>query len=115
MSQIPQTAPQVSMTHPHADGPTVSGLTLLIRVARAPFSAIGKLVDFIRRKRKLRFKVEEVAVYTMHRSFFLWALILTGFVAAACVRNGASSTTWGWIYLWVLLYTLLTLLFDVST
>lgn len=115
MSQMTQTSPQIPTVQPHADEHHGGGLALLLRLLRAPFAVIGKLVDFIRRKRRLRFKVEEVAVYTMHRSFFLWALILTGFVAAACVRNGGSAVTWGWVYLWVLLYTLLTLLFDIST
>jgi hypothetical protein len=59
---------------------------------------------------------EEIIVYTVHRSFYLWAIILSGFVSAACVNQWpAAATVWGWIYVLVLLYTIFCLLFDVST
>src|SRR4051812_28764374 len=59
---------------------------------------------------------EEIVVYTVHPSFYLWALILAGFISAACVnRWPGTAVTWGWIYVFVLLYTIVTLLFDVST
>ncbi len=66
--------------------------------------------------RSARLKSEEVVVYAVHQSFFLWALVLTGFVGATLTRHWPShSVLWGWIYAWVLLYTLVTLLFDVNT
>jgi hypothetical protein len=50
------------------------------------------------------------------RSFFLWAVILTGFVGAALVRHyPGTAVLWGWVYIWVLLYTFVTLIFDTST
>jgi hypothetical protein len=46
---------------------------------------------------------------------FAWWLLI-GFVAAACLRHyPQTALLWGWIYIWVLLYTFVTLLFDVST
>jgi hypothetical protein len=75
------------------------------------FGLLGHLVG---RKRATR--TEEIVVYSVPRSFFLWAIILTGFVAAACLRHyPGTALLWGWIYIWVLLYTFVTLLFDVST
>jgi hypothetical protein len=59
--------------------------------------------------------VEEVVVYSVPRSFFLWPLLVIGFIGASAVRHGGNPVVWGWIYLWVLLYTLITLAFDVST
>jgi len=59
---------------------------------------------------------DEIVVYAVHQSFFLWALLLTGFIGAACVKHWpASEVVWGWLYLWILLYTLVSLLFDVNT
>jgi hypothetical protein len=59
---------------------------------------------------------DEIVVYCVPRSFFLWAIILTGFIAAACLRHyPQTALLWGWLYIWVLLYTFVTLLFDVST
>jgi hypothetical protein len=59
---------------------------------------------------------DEIVVYSVPRSFFLWAIILTGFVVALFVRHYPHTALfWGWVYVWVLLYTFVTLLFDVST
>ncbi len=42
-------------------------------------------------------------------------MILTGFIGAACVRHYPDTArVWGWIYVWVMMYTLVSLLFDVS-
>jgi len=60
--------------------------------------------------------MEEIVLYTVSRSFFLWAIILVGFIGAACVRQWPhAAPIWGWVYIWVLLYTLVTLMFDIST
>src|SRR4051812_26916715 len=59
---------------------------------------------------------EEIVVYTVHPSFYLWALILAGFVSSTCVsRWPGSAVAWGWAYVFVLLYTIASLLFDIST
>jgi hypothetical protein len=61
-------------------------------------------------------KNDEIVTYSVHRSFFLWGIILTGFVGALWVYHWpGSALVWGWIYLFVLLYTFVTLLYDVST
>jgi hypothetical protein len=76
------------------------------------FSGFGLLGLFGRRK---RYKVQEVVVYSMHRGFFLWALIFTGFVGAAVVHHWpGAAVLMGWVYVWVIVYTFLTVLFDVS-
>jgi hypothetical protein len=59
---------------------------------------------------------DEIVTYSVHRSFFLWALILTGFVGWLWVGHWpGSAVIWGWIYIFVALYTFTTLLYDVST
>jgi hypothetical protein len=74
------------------------------------------LIGYIRRRQTGAAKTEEIVLYTVHRSFYLWSLILVGFIGAFCVNHWkASEHTWGWIYIFVLLYTITSLLFDVST
>jgi hypothetical protein len=78
------------------------------------FTGFG-LVSLFRRS-KVRGVAEEIVVYTVHPSFYLWALIALGFIASACVnRWPGSAVAWGWAYVLVLLCTIVTLLFDVST
>lgn len=78
------------------------------------FGLLGHLVGG--RRAMTRGKMDEIVVYAVPRSFFLWALILTGFVGAAFVRHyPGAAVLWGWVYIWVLLYTFVTLVFDTST
>jgi hypothetical protein len=60
--------------------------------------------------------VDELTVYSAHPSFFLWIIIAVGFICSAIVKH---APTWngffGWIYVWVLLYFLVTLLYDFGT
>jgi hypothetical protein len=65
-----------------------------------------------------RHNYEEVVVYSVHRSFFLWLIILAGFVCGPIARGAQShglQTFLGWFYVVVVIYTFVTLLFDVST
>ena len=63
-----------------------------------------------------RGNLDEVTVYSAHPSFFLWLLILVGFVTAAVVTRAPGSANFlGWLYVWVLMYFLITLLYDFST
>ncbi len=63
-----------------------------------------------------RVNVEEVTVYSAHPSFFLWLLIVVGFVSSSIVaREPQWSGFFGWLYVWVLLYFFVTLLYDFST
>lgn len=62
-----------------------------------------------------RGNIDEVTVYSAHPSFFLWLLIVVGFVSAAIVRREPQlATFFGWLYVWVLLYFMVTLLYDFS-
>ncbi|MBI3839109.1 MAG: hypothetical protein HY288_14410 [Planctomycetia bacterium] len=62
-----------------------------------------------------RGNVDEVTVYSAHPSFFLWLLILVGFVSASIVdREPQLAGFFGWLYVWVLMYFLVTLLYDFS-
>src|SRR3954469_20409192 len=64
------------------------------------------LIGALRRRQAGRSKAEEIVLYTVHRSFYLWGLILMGFVGAFCVRHyPGGEQVWGWIYVFVLLYT----------
>src|SRR3954469_18799158 len=54
-----------------------------------------------------RGNIDEVTVYSAHPSFFLWLLILFGFVSAAIVhRSPHLAGFFGWFYVWVMLYFL---------
>lgn len=90
------------------------------RFLRPAFSAVFQFAKFMITLpvvliRGRRGNVDEVTVYSAHPSFFLWALILVGFVSASIV---ARSPNWagffGWLYVWVLLYFFVTLLYDFS-
>jgi hypothetical protein len=59
---------------------------------------------------------ESIVVYSAHPSFFLWLLILTGFVTAWLVsKQWLSPEVAGWIYVWVLVYFIISLLYDLGT
>jgi hypothetical protein len=74
------------------------------------------LIGALRRRRSASSLQEEIIVYSVHRSFYLWGLILTGFIGSICVRYfDRGHGVWGWIYVVVLLYTIVSMLFDVST
>jgi hypothetical protein len=63
-----------------------------------------------------RGNLDEVTVYSAHPSFFLWLLIAVGFISAAIVTRAPAWTGFfGWLYVWVLVYFLVTLLYDFST
>ena len=60
-------------------------------------------------------ELEEVTVYAAHPSFYLWALILIGAVSSMIVhRWPAWAGTLGWLYVWVLVYYIATLLYDFN-
>jgi hypothetical protein len=62
-----------------------------------------------------RGNIDEVTVYSAHPSFFLWLLIVVGFVSAAIVTRAPDwAGFFGWLYVWVLLYFLVTMLYDFS-
>jgi hypothetical protein len=115
-TKIPTTAvAEPTKTEPTVPtGSTPGGLKRFFGFLGWLFSGFG-LLGLLGRRKNARYKTEEVSVYCLHRSFFLWALIVTGFVGAVAVRHGGNPIAWGWVYVWVLVYTFLTLLFDINT
>lgn len=90
------------------------------RVVRPAISAVFQFARFMVTLpvvliRGRRGTIDEVTVYSAHPSFFLWVLIAVGFTSAAIVTH---NPTWagffGWLYVWVLLYFLVTMLYDFS-
>jgi hypothetical protein len=58
---------------------------------------------------------DSVVVYTAHPSFYLWLLIAAGFASALAVTHQwIDPQIAGWIYIWVLVYFIVTLLYDLS-
>lgn len=90
----------------------------LIRPACRAVYQFGKFVVMlpITIVRGRRSTLDEVTVYSAHPSFFLWLLIAVGFTSAAMVTAYPQWTgVFGWLYVWVLVYFLVTLLYDFST
>ncbi|HEY2840689.1 MAG TPA: hypothetical protein VGJ26_16150 [Pirellulales bacterium] len=59
--------------------------------------------------------IDEVTVYSAHPSFYLWLPIVVGFACAAIVEKQPDlAVDLGWLYVWVLLYFMVTLLYDFS-
>jgi hypothetical protein len=107
---------QAAITQPNAPHPGVGGsIRRVFAFIWWIVTGFGLFPHLLSRK-KPHTRSEEIVVYTVHPSFYLWALILVGFIAAPCVKHWpGSSIAWGWIYVFVLLYTIVTFLFDVST
>jgi len=104
-------------TAPASTGQPWRGLKRLAAFVWWVITGFGLLGYLWGRKSKAR--MEEIVIYSVPRSFFLWGLVVAGFVGAAVVgRYGPDSHAahlWGWVYVWALLYTIVTLAFDVST
>lgn len=88
-----------------------------VRAAQPRRSAVVRILMFfpslLRRRAK---NIDEVTVYSAHPSFYLWLLIAAGFIAGPLVRAYPdTSEAAGWIYLGMLVYLLITLLYDFST
>jgi len=101
-----------------ATQPRESGVKRIVGFLGWIFTGFGLIPALFNRKRA-RYKAQEVTVYSAHRAFFLWALILTGFVGSAMARHWHGhervEVALGWVYLWVLVYTFVTVFFDVGT
>ena len=108
------TQPDKSSSQPHS-----SGFHKFLGFFAWLFTGFGLLRTLSGRKGK-HAKIEEVIAYSVHRSFFLWLVILVGFVGGWIVKHHgplhpALGHVFGWIYIWVLIYTFVVLLFDVNT
>jgi hypothetical protein len=90
------------------------------RIVGPAFKAVFQFAKFmitlpITLVRGRRGKIEEVTVYSAHPSFFLWLLIAVGFASSAFVaRYPQNAGLFGWLYVWVLLYFLVMLMYDIS-
>lgn len=90
------------------------------RIVGPAFNAVFQFAKFmitlpITLVRGRRGKMEEVTVYSAHPSFFLWLLIAVGFASSAVVaRYPHEAGLLGWLYVWVLLYFLVMLMYDIS-
>src|SRR4051812_21985868 len=98
---IPQPGPSIPSAQP-APAPHSAGLLAGIKRVFAflgwVLSGFGLIHLFSGRKTAGGTKAEEIVVYTVHQSFYLWAIILVGFVAAACVNHWpATAIAWGWV------------------
>jgi hypothetical protein len=105
--------------------PSNAGATTIVRTGQPRESLIKRIIGFIGwvlsgfglfSVRRQHSKSEEIVLYAVHQAFYLWALILVGFIGGACVRHWPNTGgAWGWIYVWMVLYTLVTLLYDMNT
>jgi hypothetical protein len=91
------------------------------RVIRQAFSAVIQFAKFmitlpVVLVRGRRGTSDEVTVYSAHPSFFLWLPIMAGFISSAVVRAKPDWAGYlGWFYVWMMLYFLVTLMYDFST
>jgi hypothetical protein len=105
---------------PHPDAPQHPPDGQRRRIVRPAFKAVFQFARFmvtlpIVLIRGRRGNIDEVTVYSAHPSFFLWLLILFGFVSAAIVhRSPHLAGFFGWFYVWVMLYFLVMLMYDFS-
>src|SRR3954447_13213837 len=105
---------------PHPDAPQHLPDAPLRRSVRPAFKAVFQFARFritlpVVLIRGRRGNIDEVTVYSAHPSFFLWLLILVGFVSATIVyRSPNWAGFFGWFYVWVILYFLVTLMYDFS-
>jgi hypothetical protein len=114
--QITQTSTAPGQTTTTVPAPRhVSGVRKFFAFIGWVLTGFG-LIGYFRRRGTGRSKAEEIVVYTVHSSFYLWAVILTGFVGGECVKHFPSTApVWGWLWLFAMLYTIVCFLFDVST
>jgi hypothetical protein len=117
MSNVPVEAPKFG---PHPDAPQHSTEAPRRRIVRPAFKAVFQFARFMITLpvvliRGRRGNIDEVTVYSAHPSFFLWLLILVGFVSAAIVHHSPHlAGFFGWFYVWVMLYFLVMLMYDFS-
>lgn len=117
MGTSPQAGGDAQGIHDHFEQPAKPRRQLIRPAFKAVFQfakyMITLPVALVRGRRNV---MEEVTVYSAHPSFFLWLLIAVGFISAAIVKHAPAWTSFfGWLYVWVLVYFLVTLLYDFST
>ena len=82
------------------------------------FRAVGAMLLglflFFPRLLKRGRQIDEVVVYSAHPAFYLWIIILTGFVLAGLVALARRGPYAAWIYIFVLTYLIVAILYDLS-
>jgi hypothetical protein len=105
---------------PHPDNPQHMTDAPRRQIVRPAFRAVFQFARFMFTLpvvliRGRRGNIDEVTVYSAHPSFFLWLLILVGFVSAAIVHRSPDwAGFFGWFYVWTMLYFLVMLMYDFS-
>jgi hypothetical protein len=98
--------------------PLGNGFIRIIKFLAWVFTGFGLIPALIRGGGQGPERRQEITVYSAHRAFNLWALIAIGFIGAWSVKHWPPSQypklaiVFGWIYVWTLVYTFVTLLFD---
>ena len=89
-------------------------VTKIGRVFAAPFLAVGHIV-------RGKSKIDEIIVYSAPPAFFLWIVIFTGFLLRLLCPNESTksegfltASAGAWIFIFVLVYFLLAVLYDMS-
>ena len=91
--------------------PPAAKITIVAKIGRvfaAPFVAVGHIV-------RGGSKIDEIVVYSAPPAFFLWIVIATGFLLRLLVPTHVLTEQAGaWIFIFVLIYFLLAVLYDMS-
>ena len=93
--------------NPPPQKPKASVTSGIVRVLVAPFSAVGRL--FRRSK-----PIDEVVVYSAPPAFFLWFVIAVGFALKALSPTVLTAGAAAWVFIFVLVYFLLAILYDLN-
>jgi hypothetical protein len=122
MPEAPQTTPPVTTGDEwrrgeYAEPPKKPRRQLVRPAFRAVFQFVKYMVTLpVALVRGRRATIDELTVYSAHPSFFLWLVIVVGFVSSAIVKHAPNwAGFFGWLYVWMLLYFMVTLLYDFST
>ena len=101
------TMPDPATENPAPQKPKPSVASGIVNVLVAPFSAVGRL--FRRSK-----PIDEVVVYSAPPAFFLWSVIAVGFALRLLTPTILSPGFAAWVFIFVLVYFLLAILYDLN-
>ena len=102
--QAPQSPSDKSQQQPAVK---IGIVTRVGRVIAAPFVAVGHIVRGGR-------KPDEIVVYSAPPAFFLWIVIVTGFLLRLVCPHILTAQAGAWIFIFVLVYFILAILYDMS-
>src|SRR5437764_7121691 len=103
--QEPKAPSEEPLQKPPAKVPIITSIG---RIFAAPFVAVGRLVRGSK-------KIDEIVVFSAPPAFYLWIVIATGFVLRLLVPTHVLTEQAGaWIFIFVLIYFILAILYDMS-